>query len=46
MLKKIITPLEFNKTKVKIKWNDPIPAPILKGDKVGEIIISVPNQNQ
>ena len=43
-VKKIITPLEFNKTKVKIKWNDPIPAPILKGDKVGEIIISVPNQ--
>ena len=43
-VKKIITPLEFNKTKVKIKWNDPIPAPILKGDKVGEIVISVPNQ--
>ena len=44
-VKKIISPLEFNKTKIIIKWNDPIPAPILKGDKVGEIIISMPNKD-
>ena len=43
-IKKIVSPLEFNKTKIKIKWNDPIPAPILKGDKVGEIIVSMPNR--
>ena len=43
-IKKIISPLEFNKTKIKIIWNDPIPAPIFKGDKVGEIIVSMPNQ--
>jgi D-alanyl-D-alanine carboxypeptidase (penicillin-binding protein 5/6) len=43
-IKKIISPLEFNKTKIKIVWNDPIPAPILRGDKVGQIIVSMPNQ--
>ena len=43
--KKIITPLEYNKTKIKIKWNDPIPAPIQKGDRVGKIFISVPGKD-
>ena len=37
--KEIVSPFEFNKTKIKLKWNHPIPAPIKKGDKV---IISGP----
>ena len=44
-LKKIISPLEFNKAKIKIQWNDPIPAPIKKGDRVGKIFISMPGRD-
>ena len=44
-VKKIVSPLEFNKTKIKIEWNDPIPAPIKKGDRVGKIFITMPGRN-
>lgn len=42
--KKIISPLELNKTKIKIQWKDPIAAPISKGDKVGDIFIDIPGK--
>ena len=42
--KKIISPLELNKTKIKIQWEDPISAPIAKGDKVGDIFIDIPGK--
>ena len=42
--KKIISPLELNKTKIKIQWQDPISAPIAKGDKVGNIFINIPGK--
>jgi D-alanyl-D-alanine carboxypeptidase (penicillin-binding protein 5/6) len=42
--KKIISPLELNKTKIKIQWQDPISAPIAKGDKVGNIFIDIPGK--
>ena len=42
--KKIISPLELNKTKIKIQWQDPISAPIAKGDKVGNIFIEIPGK--
>lgn len=42
--KKIISPLELNKTKIKIQWQDPISAPIAKGDKVGDIFIDIPGK--
>ena len=42
--KKIISPLELNKTKIKIQWQDPISAPIAKGDKVGNIFIAIPGK--
>jgi D-alanyl-D-alanine carboxypeptidase (penicillin-binding protein 5/6) len=42
--KEIVSPFEFNKTKIKLKWNHPIPAPIKKGDKVGEIFIEIPGR--
>ena len=42
--KKIISPLEFNKTKIKVQWQDPISAPIAKGDKVGNIFIDIPGK--
>ncbi|WP_443644644.1 D-alanyl-D-alanine carboxypeptidase family protein [Candidatus Levibacter sp. Uisw_134_01] len=42
--KKIISPLELNKTKIKIQWKDPIAAPITKGDKVGDILIDIPGK--
>ena len=42
--KKIISPLEFNKTKIKLKWMDPIAAPIFKGDIIGEIFIIIPGK--
>ena len=42
--KKIISPLELIKTKIKIQWQDPISAPIAKGDKVGDIFIDIPGK--
>ena len=42
--KKIISPFELNKTKIKIQWKDPISAPIAKGDKVGDIFIDIPGK--
>ena len=42
--KKIISPLELNKTKIKIEWQDPISTPIAKGDKVGNIFIDIPGK--
>ena len=44
VFKKIISPLELNKTKIKIQWQDPISAPIAKGDKVGNIFIDIPGK--
>ena len=44
-IKKIISPLEFNKTQIKIEWYDPISAPIKKGDRVGDIFVSMPGRN-
>ena len=42
--KKIISPVEFNKTEIKLKWMDPIAAPISKGDVIGEIFITIPGK--
>ena len=42
--KKIVSPLEFNKTKIKAEWMDPISAPIRKGDIVGTINIKIPGK--
>ena len=42
--KRIISPVEFNKTKIKLKWMDPIAAPIAKGDIIGEIFITIPGK--
>ena len=42
--KKIVSPLEFNKTKIKVEWMDPIAAPINKGDIVGNIYITIPGK--
>ncbi|MDC0456668.1 D-alanyl-D-alanine carboxypeptidase [Alphaproteobacteria bacterium] len=42
--KKIISPVEFNKTKIKLKWMDPIAAPIFKGDIIGEVFITIPGK--
>ena len=41
---KIVSPLEFNKTKIKVEWMDPIAAPISKGDIVGNIYITIPGK--
>ena len=42
--KKIVSPLEFNKTKIKAEWMDPIAAQIRKGDVVGNIYITIPGK--
>ena len=42
--KKIITPFEFNKTKIQVEWMNPLPAPIIKGQILGSIIISIPGK--
>ena len=42
--KKIISPFELNKTKIKLEWMDPISAPITKGSVVGKININIPGQ--
>ena len=42
--KKIISPFELNKTKIKLEWMDPISAPIKKGSVVGKIYINIPGQ--
>ena len=42
--KKIISPFELNKTKIKLEWMDPISAPIKKGTVVGKIYINIPGQ--
>ena len=42
--KKIVSPIEFNKTKIKLIWMDPIAAPISKGDVIGEIFITIPGK--
>ena len=44
-VKTILSPLEFNKTKIKIEWNDPITAPINKGDRVGKIFVTMPGRD-
>ena len=41
---KIVSPLEFNKTKIKAEWMDPIAAPIRKGDVIGNIYITIPGK--
>ena len=42
--KKIISPFEFNKTKIKLEWMNPISAPITKGSVLGKIYINIPGQ--
>ena len=42
--KKIISPFELNKTKIKLEWMDPISAPITKSSVVGKIYINIPGQ--
>ncbi len=42
--KKIISPFELNKTKIKLEWMDPISAPITKGSILGKIYINIPGQ--
>ncbi len=42
--KKIVSPLEYSKTNIKVEWMDPIAAPIKKGDVVGKIYISMPGK--
>jgi len=40
--KKIISPFELNKTKIKLEWMNPISAPITKGSVLGKIYINIP----
>ena len=42
--KKIISPFELNKTKIKLEWMNPISAPISKGSILGKIYINIPGQ--
>ena len=42
--KKIISPFELNKTKIKLEWMNPISAPITKGFVLGKIYINIPGQ--
>ena len=42
--KKIISPFELNKTKIKLEWMDPISTPITKGSILGKIYIDIPGQ--
>ncbi len=42
--KKIISPFELNKTKIKLEWMNPISAPIKKGSTLGKIYINIPGQ--
>ena len=44
-LKKIVSPLQLNKTKIRLEWMDPLSAPILKGDVVGKIYINIPGND-
>ena len=44
-LNKIVSPLQLNKTKIRLEWMDPLPAPILKGDIVGNIYITIPGND-
>ena len=43
--KKIITPFEYNKTKIQLEWMNPLPAPIIKGQTLGSILISIPGKS-
>ena len=43
--KKIITPIEYNKTKIQLEWMNPLPAPITKGQTLGSILISIPGKS-
>ena len=42
--KKIISPFELNKTKIKLEWMNPISAPITKGSVLGKIYINIAGQ--
>ena len=42
--KKIISPFELNKTKIKLEWMNPISAPITKGSVLGKIYINIPGK--
>jgi len=44
-LKILIDRPMIRKTRVKLKWDDPVQAPIKKLQKIGQIIIKVPGQN-
>ena len=43
--KKIITPFEYDKTKIQLEWMNPLPAPIIKGQTLGSILISIPGKS-
>lgn len=44
-LNKIVSPLQLNKTNIRLEWMDPLPAPILKGDIVGKVYITIPGND-
>ena len=44
-LNKIVSPLQLNKTKIRLEWMDPLSAPILKGDIVGKVYITIPGND-
>ena len=44
-LNKIVSPLQLNKTKIRLEWMDPLSAPILKGEIVGKIYITIPGND-
>ena len=44
-LNKIVSPLQLNKTKIRLEWMDPLSAPILKGDVVGKVHITIPGND-
>ena len=44
-LNKIVSPLQLNKTKIRLEWMDPLSAPILKGDVIGKVHITIPGND-
>ena len=36
----------INKINIKAVFNEPVPAPITKGDQIGKLLVSVPGKNQ
>ena len=36
----------INKINIKAVFNEPVPAPIIKGDQIGKLLVTVPGKNQ